>query len=101
MPEEGTYGVICEEPDAKVLSWEEVLFIGHNVMMNKPSVLSTGEWLFFDRGVGEQLEIVICSARGSFHKKTLLIIKITVRFCGKDKKIFSADIHFLAVYCQG
>ena len=71
MPEEGTYGVICEEPDAKVLSWEEVLFIGHNVMMNKPSVLSTGEWLFFDRGVGEQLEIVICSARGSFHKKTL------------------------------
>lgn len=46
MPWEGLYGVICEDPDAEELAWGEVFFIGHEVMMNKPTVLSTGEWLF-------------------------------------------------------
>lgn len=39
-------GVICEDPDADELVWGEPLEIGREVMMNKPTVLSTGEWLF-------------------------------------------------------
>ena len=42
----GLYGVICEEPDASELVWTEEFYIGADIMMNKPTVLSTGEWLF-------------------------------------------------------
>lgn len=45
-PDDGLYGAICEDPDADELVWTEEFFIGHNIMMNKPTVLSTGEWLF-------------------------------------------------------
>ncbi len=44
--ESGVFGAICEDPDADTLSWSDVFFIGKYVMMNKPTVLSTGEWLF-------------------------------------------------------
>ncbi len=44
--EDGVYGVICEDPDADELIWSEEFYIGRNVMMQKPVVLSTGEWLF-------------------------------------------------------
>ncbi len=46
MPAHGTYATICENPDAEVLTFSEPKFIGHDIMMNKPTVLSTGEWLF-------------------------------------------------------
>ena len=42
----GLYAVICDDPDADELSWSEEFYIGEGVMMNKPTVLSTGEWLF-------------------------------------------------------
>ncbi len=45
-PDNAVYGVICENPDADVLSWSEEMYIGKDVMMNKPCVLSSGEWLF-------------------------------------------------------
>jgi len=37
---------ICPEPDADVLVWNTPIEIGGDVMMNKPIVLSSGEWLF-------------------------------------------------------
>jgi AraC-like DNA-binding protein len=40
------YGAICEDPDAESLVWSEPFEIGGEVMMNKPTVLNTGEWLF-------------------------------------------------------
>ena len=46
MPDNAVYGVICDDPDAEKLSWGEPFMIGHDVMLNKPTVLSTGEWLF-------------------------------------------------------
>jgi len=46
IPDHGTYAVICDDPDAEELVWRDVIFVGHDVMMNKPTVLSTGEWLF-------------------------------------------------------
>lgn len=45
-PDEGTYAVICDDPDAEVLSFGDVFCIGRNVMMCKPTVLDTGEWIF-------------------------------------------------------
>ena len=45
-PDDGLYGAICNDPDAEELQFGEEFLIGHNVMMNKPTVLSTGEWAF-------------------------------------------------------
>ena len=42
----GLFGVICEEPDGEELVWSEEFAIGSDIMMNKPTVLSNGEWLF-------------------------------------------------------
>lgn len=46
MPGHATYGIICEKPDEEELLWSEKFFIGYDVMMNKPTVLTTGEWFF-------------------------------------------------------
>lgn len=46
MPGEEVRAVICENPDAAVLQWSEEIYIGRGVMMNKPVVLTSGEWLF-------------------------------------------------------
>ena len=46
MPSEEVYACICENPDADTLEWGEEFYIGKGVMLNKPTVLSTGEWLF-------------------------------------------------------
>ena len=45
-PDDGLYGAICDDPDADEIVFGEEFFIGNNVMMNKPIVLSTGEWVF-------------------------------------------------------
>ena len=46
QPGEEVWGAICDSPDAETLSWGEEFYIGRGVMMNKPTVLRTGEWLF-------------------------------------------------------
>lgn len=45
-PNHAVYAVVCDDPDADELHWSEEIKIGKDVMMNKPTVLSTGEWLF-------------------------------------------------------
>ena len=45
-PDDAVYGAICDEPDAENVTFGEEFLIGHNIMMNKPTVLSTGEWVF-------------------------------------------------------
>lgn len=68
-PDIGVYAVICDDPDADELIWSEEIFIGEDVMMNKPTVLSTGEWLFpiavWDRSHG----IVCAGSRGGSKKE--------------------------------
>lgn len=46
MPDDDVYAVICDDPDAEEIIWNEPRVIGKGVMLNKPTVLSTGEWLF-------------------------------------------------------
>ena len=45
-PEHAVWASICDNPDAEELTWSEPKIIGREVMMNKPTVLSSGEWLF-------------------------------------------------------
>lgn len=40
------YTAICDDPDAPELQWHDPVCLGGEVMLNKPTVLSTGEWLF-------------------------------------------------------
>ena len=46
MPGEEVYASVCDDPDAEELVWGEEFYIGRGVMMNKPLVLTSGEWLF-------------------------------------------------------
>jgi hypothetical protein len=45
-PDFGVWCAICSNPDDDVLSWSEPKRIAEGVMMNKPVVLNSGEWLF-------------------------------------------------------
>lgn len=45
-PDDGVYAAICDDPDADELKWSEPFFIAHSIMMNKPTVLSNGDWAF-------------------------------------------------------
>lgn len=45
-PDHAVWASICDDPDADELIWSEPRLIGREVMMNKPTVLSSGEWLF-------------------------------------------------------
>ncbi len=45
-PENAVYAAICDDPDADELVWNPVKKIGNDVMLNKPTVLTTGEWFF-------------------------------------------------------
>jgi len=41
----GVWAALCENPDADRPAWSAPRRIWHGVMLNKPTVLSTGEWL--------------------------------------------------------
>ncbi len=41
----GVWAAFCENPNAEQPQWSEPRRIWHGVMLNKPTVLSTGEWL--------------------------------------------------------
>ena len=45
-PDHGAFGAFCEDPDAEVLQWSDPVRMGKDVMMNKPTVLKNGDWLF-------------------------------------------------------
>lgn len=46
MPQFAVYASVCDDPDAAELVWSRPFIVGKDVMMNKPTVLSSGEWLF-------------------------------------------------------
>jgi hypothetical protein len=41
----GVWAAVCENPDTDTPAWSAPRRIWHGVMLNKPTVLSTGEWL--------------------------------------------------------
>ncbi len=46
MPRHAVYASLCSAPDSDMLEWSDVFLIGHDTMLNKPVVLSSGDWLF-------------------------------------------------------
>lgn len=46
MPECRTEFSICAEPDADILEWSGVRTLGYDIMLNKPIVTESGDWLF-------------------------------------------------------
>ena len=46
MPENRVEFTRCTDPDAAVLEWEQVRELGYDIMLNKPIVVSNGDWLF-------------------------------------------------------
>lgn len=41
----GVWAALCENPDADIPEWSSPRRLWHGVMLNKPTVLSSGEWL--------------------------------------------------------
>lgn len=41
----GVWATVCENPDAEKPAWSAPVRIWHGVMLNKPTVLSSGEWM--------------------------------------------------------
>ena len=46
MPGEEVWASICEDPDAETLQWGPEFLVGRGILMNKPTVLSSGAWMF-------------------------------------------------------
>ena len=92
-------GVICDEPDADELVWCEEFFIGDGVMMNKPTVLSTGEWLFpvakWKNERNAQIPMSDPRGPGSFVYKTSDNGKTFKRFGGADVPNRTYDEHMV------
>jgi hypothetical protein len=42
----GVWTVVCDDPDAAEPRWSEPRRIGDGIMLNKPTVLASGDWLF-------------------------------------------------------
>lgn len=46
LPQKRVEFAVCENPDATELEWSEIRTLGGDIMMNKPTVLKSGDWLF-------------------------------------------------------
>lgn len=108
MPGEGVFASICEDPDAQQLQWGDEFCIGRGVMMNKPLVLSSGEWLFpiafwrKDIYTGmRSCEFRPDDAAGSFVYKTSDNGKTFVKLGGSDLRDRDFDEHMVVELSNG
>lgn len=106
-PEHSVFAVICDDPDADELKWSEIFKIGEDVMMNKPTVLTTGEWLFpiavWHRSVytGGFASDRADEDRKAFAYKTIDCGKSFVRLGGTDIYKRSFDEHMILELTDG
>ncbi len=98
-PDHAVYAVVCDDPDADELVWSDMIKIGKDVMMNKPIVLTTGEWFFplavWNYGVfsGNWSSEKYDNDRKSFVYKSVDNGKSFVKLGGADVKNRSFDEH--------
>ncbi len=102
MPGEEVWGAICENPDAETLSWGKEFYIGRGIMINKPTVLSTGEWLFpialWHYGLKNEMRrdsLLISDVPASYVYKTSDCGKTFIRLGGADIPKRSFDEHMI------
>lgn len=96
-PDHAQYASICEDPDAPTLVWGKPFKIGKDVMMNKPTVLSNGAWLF---PVAVWKPIVPCAwedsedtQRKAFAYRSVDFGKTFERYGGAEVENRSCDEH--------
>ncbi|MBQ8525740.1 MAG: exo-alpha-sialidase [Clostridia bacterium] len=100
-PDFAVYAVICDNPDADELKWGEEIKIGKDVMMNKPTVISTGEWFFpvavwnYDITAGGFSSEKEDNDRRAFVYKSVDKGKKFVKLGGTDVKQRTYDEHML------
>lgn len=75
MPSQKVWFSICCDPDSDILSWSEPKSLFGEIMLNKPTVLKSGDWLFpvavWNKNVYVLKECETASAvRGSFVWRT-------------------------------
>lgn len=105
---EQVFASVCEQPDAPRLKWSREFLIGRGVMMNQPTVLSTGEWLF---PVAVWRENIYCEMRkpgliageqtGAFVYKTSDHGKTFIRMGCAELKSRSFDEHMVVELKNG
>lgn len=108
MPGEEVWASICEDPDADVLQWEPECYIGRGVMMNKPLVLSSGEWLFpiafWKKDIYREMRASAMRSddvTGAFVYKTSDNGKSFIRLGGADLRDRSFDEHMVMELSNG
>lgn len=90
-PKNEVRAVICDNPDADTLVWSEEFVIGHDVMMNKPTVLSTGEWLFPITVWSERIKITRWNNTTDQDQKLAFVYRSTD--CGRSfERLGGADV---------
>lgn len=102
MPGEQVMAAICDDPDADELVWGEEFCIGRGIMMNKPVVLSSGEWLFpiavWKLDIYRELRASALTSEdvaGSYVYKTCDNGKTFVKLGGADVRDRSFDEHMI------
>lgn len=92
------YAVVCDDPDADELKWSEVKYIGNDVMMNKPTVLTTGEWML---PIAVWKKGVFCVANSTDSDRRAFVYKSVdngesfERFGGTDVPRRNCDEHMI------
>ncbi|MGN1048284.1 MAG: exo-alpha-sialidase, partial [Eubacteriales bacterium] len=106
-PEHAVYAAICNDPDANEIIWSKERIIGKDVMLNKPTVLSTGEWLFpmavWNYGVRaiESKYDTADNDKGSFVYKTIDNGLTFEKFGKAEVKDRSYDEHMILEFKDG
>lgn len=68
-PNDAVYASICNDPDAETLIWSPPFMVGHDVMMNKPIVLSKPKTEPMNRTTVAKHNMVIAST-GQYKQET-------------------------------
>lgn len=99
--------MICDDPDSDEIMWSKERVIGKDVMMNKPTVLSTGDWLFpitvwnyGVRAIPSEYD-THDSERGSFVYKTIDNGVSFKKFGKAEVKDRSFDEHIILEFKDG
>lgn len=95
------YAFVCDNPDADTLEWHEPVTVGHDVMMNKPTLASNGDWLLpiavwrqgIKGGLDGNREDNDPEPRGSFLYRSSDNGKTFVKVGGADVKDREFDEH--------
>lgn len=91
MPNHGVWAAICDRPDDTPLRFGEPFRIGEDVMMNKPTVLSDGSWLFPCAVWGEGVHVI--PEFSTKHYPRLAYVYRTADLGKTFKRLGGADIN--------